>query len=169
MKKVCIILTLLALLQACFSDTYDINNEAIQKEAFKNDFNKSFGVTSSDYANHQWGLVGSPDSISMLRIFCEDLGTLKADFDYNDLVFDIEVRKVEGLYEADITILAVGSPLPITIDGKEVHGLFSSENPNGDIMTETFVNSFAGRHEVYSPVHMTVVLDGYHTWADVIR
>ena len=52
------------------------------------------------------------------RIICEDLGTI-GDFDFNDVVFDAIIY-TDGT--TDITLLAAGGTLDLTVAGVEVHG-----------------------------------------------
>lgn len=51
------------------------------------------------------------------RIICEDLGT-SDDFDFNDIVFDATIY-TDGT--CDITILAAGGTLDITVAGEDIH------------------------------------------------
>jgi len=51
------------------------------------------------------------------RIICEDLGT-SDDFDFNDIVFDATIYTDNT---CDITILAAGGRLPITVAGEDIH------------------------------------------------
>jgi hypothetical protein len=54
------------------------------------------------------------------RIMCEDLGTI-GDFDFNDVVFDAKIHQ-DGTTE--ITLLAAGGTLHLTVAGEEVHAKF---------------------------------------------
>lgn len=82
-----------------------------------------------------------------LRVIAEDLTAgEKGDFDFNDVVFDaeyIDANKVK------VTIYAAGGTLPLRVDGKEVHDLFKTANPNattdqgGEINTMTMINTNA--------------------------
>ena len=51
------------------------------------------------------------------RIICEDLGT-SDDFDFNDIVFDATIY-TDGT--CDITILAAGGTLDVTVAGQDIH------------------------------------------------
>ena len=97
------------------------------------------------------GTIGEPDEHTRTikrRVMCEDLGST-FDFDFNDLVFDVqytrEEKKVDGnwvpknsdgLWDATITLQAVGGTLPIYItnfdgteyDAHELMGGTLSEN-----------------------------------------
>lgn len=62
------------------------------------------------------------------RIMCEDLGS-SYDFDFNDVVFDVQYEKVaESNYTAIVTLQAAGGTLPVYIgeykSTREVHYLF---------------------------------------------
>lgn len=50
-----------------------------------------------------------------VRVLCEDLGNDNADFDYNDIVFDVSFIKDNGVQKAKITIQAVSGTLPIYV------------------------------------------------------
>lgn len=62
------------------------------------------------------------------RILCEDLGN-NYDFDFNDVVFDVQYEKVaENNYTAIVTLQAAGGTLPLYVGAhtpsREVHYLF---------------------------------------------
>ena len=89
------------------------------------------------------------------RIFCEDLGvSSREDLDFNDVVFDVDIfqhyeagvkkyykiysdgRKEKireenystldhATYSAEITLLAAGGTIPLSVAGKEVHNQFN--------------------------------------------
>ncbi len=91
----------------------------------------------------------TPPTKPFLRVIAEDLTTKeKGDFDFNDIVFDVEY--VSGT-QAKVTILAAGGTLPLTINGQEVHQLFIDANPNastdqgGEINVMTMINTNAQR------------------------
>lgn len=91
-----------------------------------------------DYIYNDWivkiipgtGTIGEPDErvhTIKRRVMCEDLGST-FDFDFNDLVFDVKYTREEkfennawvaknsdGLWDATITLQAVGGTLPIYI------------------------------------------------------
>ena len=71
----------------------------------------------------EWVLKLSPAQYSNAqRVIAEDLGTT-GDFDFNDVVFDVS----SGEGRTIITVRAAGGMLPLYVDGKEVHELFSVE------------------------------------------
>lgn len=91
-----------------------------------------------DYIYNDWivkiipgtGTIGEPDELVRTikrRVMCEDLGST-FDFDFNDLVFDVEYTREEkkedgnwvpknsdGKWDATITLQAAGGTLPIFI------------------------------------------------------
>lgn len=77
----------------------------------------------------------------------EDLG---ADFDFNDVVFDVCIDTDKQ--ETWIKLQAAGGTLPLTIDDKEVHGLFEQNS------TSVMINTGAGPN--HDPVE--VKLDHYY-------
>lgn len=85
-------------------------------------------------------------SSGKLRIICEDLSAKasdneNSDWDFNDVVFDIQL--VENNTKAEITLLAAGGTLPLCIGDKdhEVHELFAEANPGKGITTSTMINT----------------------------
>lgn len=62
-----------------------------------------------------------------IRIIAEDLSASEgSDFDFNDVVFDVQLNWPEqGLHT--ITLLAAGGTLPLTVGGEEVHAKFGVE------------------------------------------
>ena len=105
--------------------------------------------------------------INHKRVFCEDLGSSsnRKDYDYNDVVFDakiIESYFVDKTYDgntlsstssaygtnyyAEITVLAAGGELSLTVAGEEANGLFGKStsmiiNTVSEADMETFVAS----------------------------
>ena len=65
----------------------------------------------------------------------EDLG---ADFDFNDVVFDVALESNETW----VRLKAAGGTLPLTIDGIEIHGKFG-------VATNVMVNTGAGPNKEY--------------------
>ena len=55
------------------------------------------------------------------RVFCEDLGEINGDFDFNDVVFDAQIFESGKI---EILIQAAGGKLPIKVAGYDVHALF---------------------------------------------
>ena len=70
------------------------------------------------------------------RVIAEDLSASEnSDFDFNDVVFDVQLNwPTTG--EHTITLLAAGGTLPLTIAGVEVHAMF-------DVPTNKMVNTEA--------------------------
>jgi hypothetical protein len=68
-----------------------------------------------------------------VRIICEDLmANASSDFDFNDVVFD--VNYVENINKTNITIKAAGGTIPLYIEGNEVHKLFQDAYPDAGIV-----------------------------------
>jgi hypothetical protein len=68
-----------------------------------------------------------------VRIICEDLmASASSDFDFNDVVFD--VNYIENVNKTFITIKAAGGTIPLYIEGREVHKLFQDAYPNAGIV-----------------------------------
>lgn len=89
-------------------------------------------------------------SSGKLRIICEDLSVTQAtDWDFNDVVFDIQLVKENT--EAEITLLAAGGTLPLRIGsengvgGEEVHELFGVAT---NVMVNTNASSGVTREKV---------------------
>ena len=64
------------------------------------------------------------------RIFCEDLGTI-GDFDFNDVVFDAKVyywKNKNIASRTEITLLAAGGTMKITVAGRDVHEAFGQSD-----------------------------------------
>lgn len=101
------------------------------------------------------GGTPTPPTKPFLRVIAEDLTTKeKGDFDFNDIVFDVEYVSAT---QAKVTILAAGGTLPLTINGQEVHQLFIDANPNattdqgGPVNTQTMINTNAQRINPTAP------------------
>ena len=107
-----------------FSANSTNNNAAIERDWIFNDW--IVKITKGVRAN-------------VYRIIAEDLGEI-GDFDFNDVVFDMEIVKtdnwVEGVQQcyANITLLAAGGTLPLYIGNREVHEVFGVET---DVMVNT--------------------------------
>lgn len=92
-----------------------------------NDNNDELIPTSEDYQAGVKGCTpgfrGKPEP-EAIRIIAEDLSASEgSDFDFNDVVFDVQMDwPSEGKHT--ITLLAAGGTLPLTIAGQEVHELF---------------------------------------------
>lgn len=57
------------------------------------------------------------------RVFCEDMGEINGDFDFNDLVFDAQIFESGKI---EIYVLAAGGTLPISVAGRDIHSLFDN-------------------------------------------
>jgi hypothetical protein len=117
------------------------------------------------------GTINEPDerirSIKR-RVMCEDLGST-FDFDFNDIVFDVEytreekkvngewvAKKSDGLWDATITLQAVGGTLPIYItnfDGIEYN---AHEEMGGTLSSNgTYSPVNVGTSATHAPVTLT--------------
>jgi len=103
-----------------------------------------------DWIFNDWIVKITPGYPSnVYRVIAEDLGEI-GDFDFNDVVFDMEIVKtnvwdnngVQQCY-ANITLLAAGGTLPLYIGNKEVHEAFG-------VATDVMVNT--GMGETKNPV-----------------
>lgn len=103
-----------------------------------------------DWVFNDWIVKITPGYPSnVYRVIAEDLGEI-GDFDFNDVVFDMEIVKtnvwdnngVQQCY-ANITLLAAGGTLPLYIGNKEVHEAFG-------VATDVMVNT--GMGETKNPV-----------------
>lgn len=119
------------------------------------------------------GTIGEPDERTRTikrRVMCEDLGST-FDFDFNDLVFDVqytrEEKKVDGnwvpknndgKWDATITLQAVGGTLPIYIknfDGTE----YDAHKSMGGTLSEngTYSPVNVGTGATHDPVTLDMV------------
>ena len=81
------------------------DNQKIARDYFFNDW-----IVKITPANSQFN-----SDNRIVRVLCEDLGNDEADFDYNDIVFDVSFIKEDGIPKAKITIQAVSGTLPIYV------------------------------------------------------
>ncbi len=81
------------------------DNQKIARDYFFNDW-----IVKITPANSQFN-----SDNRIVRVLCEDLGNDDADFDYNDIVFDVSFIKEDGIPKAKITIQAVSGTLPIYV------------------------------------------------------
>ena len=145
--------------------SFDDNSTSTVKKAQKAE-NFSINIPA-DNTNHctpgyKWGT--SNDEIESVRVIAEDLtvNDVKADFDFNDVVFDViwnKKKKGEG-GKVSVKVLAAGGELTLyiggTADGVEgvrtVNDRFKEANPKKkDIITEkTMINTAAGYHNEYN-------------------
>ena len=80
-----------------------------------------------DYIYNDWIVKiipgqGYPKVKEQGRIFCEDLGSI-GDFDFNDVVFDAKIYEAGNI---DITVLAAGGTLPISVADTPIAPLMGS-------------------------------------------
>ena len=103
--------------------------------------------------------VKNPQFKCDIRIIAEDLSASESsDFDFNDVVFDVQMNwPSEGKHT--ITLLAAGGTLPLTIAGEEVHAKFG-------VPTNKMVNTESWT-EQRDPV--TFVIEGNYANANEIE
>ena len=100
-------------------------------------------------------VAAQPKSSDDIRVMVEDLSAAEdGDFDFNDVVFDV---KFTSDTEADVTILAAGGTLPLTVDGQEVHGLFGQST---NVMINTNASSVAQRANEAAGKNIYGAIDG---------
>ena len=104
------------------------------------------------------GFRGKPEP-EAIRIIAEDLSATEgSDFDFNDVVFDVQMNwPTEGKHT--ITLLAAGGTLPLTIAGEEVHAKFG-------VPTNKMVNTESWT-EQKAPV--TFIIEGNYANANEIE
>ena len=115
----------------------------------------NYSITRSE-CNPGFGGKPEPEAI---RIIAEDLSASEgSDFDFNDVVFDVQLNwPSEGKHT--ITLLAAGGKLPLTIAGEEVHAKFG-------VPTNKMVNTESWT-EQKAPV--TFIIEGNYTNANDIE
>lgn len=106
-------------------------------------------------------------SSGKLRIICEDLSVRESsDWDFNDVVFDIQL--VDNDTKAEITLLAAGGTLPLCVGdmNHEVHELFAEANPSENITTSTMINtrSSGEKYTIRNCNEKTFQLDIQEDW-----
>lgn len=106
-------------------------------------------------------------SSGKLRIICEDLSVRESsDWDFNDVVFDIQL--VDNDTKAEITLLAAGGTLPLCVGdmNHEVHELFAEANPGKGITTSTMINtrSTGAKYTIRDCNEKTFQLDIQDDW-----
>ena len=115
----------------------------------------NYSITRSE-CNPGFGGKPEPEAI---RIIAEDLSASEgSDFDFNDVVFDVQLNwPSEGKHT--ITLQAAGGTLPLTIAGVEVHAKFG-------VSTNKMVNTESWT-EQRAPV--TFVIEGKYANANEIE
>lgn len=116
-------------------------------------------IPASDCTGAGYNTNPDPDpdpdpSSGTVRVICEDLSVTQAsDWDFNDVVFDVQLA--ENNTKVKITLLAAGGTLPLAIGGAdaedyhEVHAEFAEANPDKGITTSTMINTRPGEKEKY--------------------
>lgn len=81
-------------------------------------------------------------SSDVIRVICEDLSVTQAsDWDFNDVVFDVEL--INNNTQAQITLRAAGGTLPLWVgtEDHEVHEEFAKTNEDYAITTSSMVTT----------------------------
>ena len=138
--------------------SFDDNSTSTVKKATKAE-NFSINIpadnTNGCTPGYTWG-----DEI--VRVIAEDLtiNDVKADFDFNDVVFDViwnKKKKGEG-GKVSVKVLAAGGELTLYIGGTDagvtnvrtVNDRFAEANPKKNINEKTMINTAAGYHNEYN-------------------
>lgn len=82
------------------------------------------------------------DQPGVIRVICEDLSVTQAsDWDFNDVVFDVQLA--DNNTKVKVTLLAAGGTLPLIVGDMdhEVHELFAAANPDKNISTSSMINT----------------------------
>lgn len=82
------------------------------------------------------------DQPGVIRVICEDLSVTQAsDWDFNDVVFDVQLA--DNNTKVKVTLLAAGGTLPLIVGDMdhEVHELFAAANPDKIISTSSMINT----------------------------
>lgn len=110
--------------------------------------------------------IGSTDTPRKVRIMCEDLGST-SDFDFNDIVFDVDLNSYYSYQENDntkygvtITVQAAGGTLPVYIGSannrrNEVHAILS-KSTSADHSSKTYTPINVGKGDPYPPQEFVV-------------
>lgn len=148
-------------------DNYQsIPPEQLVQEKYRQAFFSIFGKIAP---NQDWGFNENTHYLAdnnhasdeseftfLCRIFAEDLSASSgSDFDFNDVVFDVYTNSQN---QAKVVIKAVGSTLPLTIAGYEVHDLYG-------VPVSTMVNTNSGVN--MDDVELPILIDNISTAADV--
>ena len=84
------------------------------------DFSKFTVTLNTNSCGATWNIDGEDPVLSSYRVIAEDLSASQgSDFDFNDVVFDVD--PYDNGTGATITILAAGGIWPLKINGEEVH------------------------------------------------
>lgn len=119
-----------------YSKDYFVYDESTVKFSFE-DSNKPVSIPKT---NCNPGYNNEKPSSSTVRVICEDLSVTQAsDWDFNDVVFDVQLMNENT--QVKITFLAAGGTLPLTVAGEEVHGLFKEANPSLPISQSSMINT----------------------------
>ena len=86
-------------------------------------------VYERDYKYFDWIIMLIPSSKSdyeqvydTKRVMCEDL-SVNHDFDFNDLVYDVSIVKVDGKLRTKVTVQTIGDEVQMSIDKQSANSL----------------------------------------------
>ena len=130
--------------------SFDDNSTSTVKKATKAE-NFSINIpadkTKGCTPGYKWGT--SNDVIEEIRVIAEDLtiNDVKADFDFNDVVFDVIWNRTQG--KVSVKLLAAGGELTLYVGGtatsvkgvQPVNSLFQLANPDKTIGEKDMLNT----------------------------
>lgn len=120
-------------------DYYVVNDPTTVKFSFE-DSNKPVSIPRTECNPGYNDDHHEEPSGDVVRVICEDLTvTQNSDFDFNDVVFDVQLDKTGT--KVILTFRAAGGTLPLTVAGREVHELFAEANPGRGITRTSMINT----------------------------
>jgi len=120
-------------------DYYVVNDPTTVKFSFE-DSNKPVSIPRTECNPGYNDDHHEEPSGDIVRVICEDLTvTQNSDFDFNDVVFDVQLDKTGT--KVILTFRAAGGTLPLTVAGREVHELFAEANPGRGITRTSMINT----------------------------
>lgn len=122
------------------------------------DFSKVTATPSETGCTATWKVPGDDPVIPTndIRIMVEDLSAAEdGDFDFNDVVFDV---KFTSETTADVTLIAAGGTLPLTVAGEEVHAKFGNYSTN--TMINTNASAVAAKANAAAGKNLYAAVDG---------
>ena len=123
-----------------YSKDYFVYDESTVKFSFE-DSNKPVSIPKTE-CNPGYNDEHHDDQPGVIRVICEDLSVTQAsDWDFNDVVFDVQLA--DNNTKVKVTLLAAGGTLPLIVGDMdhEVHELFAAANPDKNISTSSMINT----------------------------
>lgn len=123
-----------------YSKDYFVYDESTVKFSFE-DSNKPVSIPKTE-CNPGYNYEHHDDQPGVIRVICEDLSVTQAsDWDFNDVVFDVQLA--DNNTKVKVTLLAAGGTLPLIVGDMdhEVHELFAAANPDKNISTSSMINT----------------------------